>query len=186
MNTTNTTIITLLRVALSGKAEILPTDVNWGDVIEVAAQHGVLAICFDALEILKKASLNSKLSPLSSFPDIDNLMDWLGQTSYQEKQYEHNREVACRLADLWHENNISTVVLKGRSIAQYYPKPCHRYSCDLDVLIPSQSEWDKACQILESKGIALVHEVYKEVEFTFDDVYVECHRYITPFRRESY
>lgn len=26
------------------------------------------------------------------------------------------------------------------------------------------------------------YEVYKEVEFTIDDVYVECHRFITPIR----
>lgn len=32
------------------------------------------------------------------------------------------------------------------------------------------------------RGVQLGREVYKEVEFTMDDVYVECHRYITPLR----
>ena len=42
--------------------------------------------------------------------------------------------------------------------------------------------WERACELLEGKGVLLGREVYKEVEFTMDDVYVECHRYITPLR----
>ena len=40
----------------------------------------------------------------------------------------------------------------------------------------------RACELLEGQGIRLEHEVYKEVECTLDNVYVECHRYITPVR----
>jgi len=43
-------------------------------------------------------------------------------------------------------------------------------------------EWGRACELLEGQGIRLEHEVYKEVEFTLDNVYVECHRDITPVR----
>ena len=58
--------------------------------------------------------------------------------------------------------------------------PHHRYSCDLDVFIGQG--WERACELLEDRGVELGREVYKEVEFTIDDVYVECHRYITPLR----
>ena len=58
--------------------------------------------------------------------------------------------------------------------------PHHSYSCDLDVFIGEG--WERACELLEDRGIELGREVYKEVEFTMDDVYVECHRYITPLR----
>ena len=58
--------------------------------------------------------------------------------------------------------------------------PHHRYSCDLDVFIGKG--WERACKLLEGRGVEPGREVYKEVEFTMDDVYVECHRYITPLR----
>lgn len=71
-------------------------------------------------------------------------------------------------------------MLKGRAISQYYAVTHHRYSCDLDVFIGKG--WERACELLESLGVELGREVYKEVEFTMDDVYVECHRYIIPLR----
>lgn len=98
----------------------------------------------------------------------------------QRQQYEQTWRVACKLDKLWAAEGIQATVLKGRSIAKYYPVPSHRYSCDLDVFIGG--EWGRACELLEGQGIRLEHEVYKEVEFTLDNVYVECHRYITPVR----
>lgn len=108
-------------------------------------------------------------------------MDWLGQVSYQETEYEHSWEVAKKLDALWSLASIEATILKGRSIAQYYSRPEHRYSCDLDIFIPSD-KWGDACKLLEAKGVEVVYEVYKEAEFTLDGVYVECHRYITPVR----
>lgn len=85
------------------------------------------------------------------------------------------------MALLLSEHGIEAVVLKGRSIANYYPIPEHRYSCDLDLYIAG-ADWERACEILETKGIRLEREVYKEVEFIYDGLYVEMHRYITPVR----
>lgn len=166
-------VILLVRKALNRNYCIDPKDfsnVDWADVVNLSMAHGVGAIAFDGVEYL----------PSDCRPDRSNLMYWLGQTVCQETQYEHNWLVACQLADLWTESEIKAIILKGRSIAQYYPKPNHRYSCDFDVFI--QENWCKACDLLEAKGINLSREVYKEVEFTLDGVYVECHKYITPLR----
>lgn len=145
-------------------------DVNWKKVMRISATQDVFAIAFDGIEHL----------PMECRPDKNSLIRWFGQVCYQEKLFEYNWKVAKMISGLWGSKGIETVVLKGRSIAQFYPKPEHRYSCDLDVFIGNG--WDKACKILEDKGVKLVHEVYKEVEFTLNNVYVECHRYITPYR----
>lgn len=164
---------TLIRIATGSS---LPIDTNmfygtnWEDVMRIASAQGVFAIAFDGIEKL----------PEDCRPDKKILIQWFGRVCYQEKLYERNWKVAQKLADLWLSEGIETLVLKGRAIAQYYPKPAHRYSCDLDVFIGN--DWDKACQMLEARGVKLVREVYKEVEFTLDKVYVECHRYITQFR----
>ena len=126
-------------------------------------------ICLEAIEHL----------PAGTIPQL-LLLQWIGLSEVQNQQFEQTWRVACKLDKLWTACGIQATVLKGRSIAKYYPVPSHRYSCDLDVFIGD--EWGRACESLEDQGIRLEREVYKEVEFTLDDVYVECHRYITPVR----
>ena len=142
---------------------------DWTSVLELAYEHEVHAICLEAIEQL----------PVGTIPQ-QILLQWIGLSEMQRQQFEQTWKVACQLDKLWATEGIHATVLKGRSIANYYPVPSHRYSCDLDVFIGN--EWGRACNLLEGQGIRLEHEVYKEVEFTLDNVYVECHRYITPVR----
>ena len=164
-------VVFLIRKALNPDLAIeIPADTNWEKALDFAISQGVLGLCFEAVE---KLLANQR-------PPLEMLMQWYGHTEQQKAQYERSWAVACKLDRLWDAEGIQATVLKGRSIAQYYPVPCHRYSCDLDVFI--EQDWERACELLEKKGVRLEHEVYKEVEFTLDGVYVECHRYITPLR----
>lgn len=147
----------------------IPKDIDWEKVLTLATEQGVCGICLEGMEKL----------PAGLIPK-DLLLQWIGQTEVQRQQYQLAWNVACKLDKLWAADGIHATVLKGRSVAQYYSVPHHRYSCDLDVFI--EVGWEKACELLEGSGISLGHEVYKEVEFTLDSVYVECHRYITPVR----
>lgn len=164
-------VVFLIRKALNPDLAIeIPADTNWEEALVLAISQGVLGLCFEAVEKL----------PANQRPPLEMLMQWYGHTEQQKAQYERSWAVACKLDRLWAAEGIQTTVLKGRSIAQYYPVPSHRYSCDLDVFI--EHDWERACELLEEKRVKLIHEVYKEVEFTLDDIYVECHRYITPLR----
>lgn len=147
----------------------LPKEIDWEPVLNLALEQGVCGICLDGIEKLPPGTVPQAV-----------LLQWIGQTEQQGWKYRHAWEVACTLDEWWAAEGIHATVLKGRSVARYYPVPHHRFSCDLDVFI--ESGWEKACELLEGKVIALGREVYKEVEFTFDNVYVECHRYITPVR----
>ncbi len=164
-------LLSLIRVSL-GFSERVETssDVNWTRVMNMSIMHGVYAIVFDAFEKL----------PNECRPNKDVLIQWAGQCLLLEKQGEKQWDVANKLALLFRKKCIDLTIIKGRAIAQYYPNPQHRYSCDLDLFI--EEGWDDACSLLEEKGIILEREVYKEVEFNINNVYVECHRYITPLR----
>jgi len=74
---------------------------------------------------------------------------------------------------------VQLTLLKGRSVAQYYPVPEHRYSCDVDVF---SFQFDKACEVLEAMGIVLEKAMYKDVSFEMDGVHFELHKFITPVR----
>ena len=168
-------ILLLIQVALNPNPAIeIPADTNWEEALNLAIGQGVLGLCFEAVEKL----------PANQRPPLEMLMQWYGHTEQQKAQYERSWAVACKLDRLWTSESIQAIVLKGRSIAQYYPVPNHRYSCDLDVFI--EHDWESACELLEKKGVRLEREVYKEVEFSLDGVYVECHRYITPVRGNTH
>lgn len=163
-------LLRLLRKAVDDSYQVeLPKDADWMSVLDLALEQGVQGICLEAIEQL----------PIGTIPK-PTLLQWIGYSEKQRRQFEQTWRVACKLDNLWAAEGIRATVLKGRSIAKYYPVPSHRYSCDLDVFIGG--EWGRACELLEGQGIRLEHEVYKEVEFTLDNIYVECHRYITPVR----
>lgn len=171
MNTNCEVVLKLVRKALNPDLTIeIPAETNWEEALDLAISQGVLGVCFEAVEKL----------PANQRPALEMLMQWYGHTEKQSLQYEHTWDVARKLDRLWSAAGIHATVLKGRAIAQYYPVPSHRYSCDLDVFIGH--DWERACKLLEEKGVQLEFEVYKEAEFTLDGVYVECHRCITPFR----
>ena len=149
---------------------------DWNEMINITSAHGLSAIAFDGLE----KALDSNPERRNEIPKT-LLLQWYGQCVQQTAFFKKNWSAACSLSSLLGEHGIEAVVLKGRSIAQYYPIPEHRYSCDLDLFVAGD-DWERACEILEAKGIRLEREVYKEVEFAFEDVNVEQHRYITPVR----
>lgn len=164
------TVLQLIRKAVDNSyKESFSKDLEWTSVLKLASSQGVASFCLESVEFLPAKTVPQQV-----------LLQWVGVSEVQRQQYEHTWRVACKLDKLWAAEGIQATVLKGRSIAKYYPVPSHRYSCDLDVFIGG--EWGRACELLEGQGIRLEHEVYKEVEFTLDNVYVECHRYITPVR----
>lgn len=170
------TLIKVLRKGLDYKEK---SDSSLGELSAartVASAHGLSAIAYDGLE----KALDSNPERRNQIP-THLLLQWYGQCVQQSSLFKKNWSAACSLSSLLGEHGIEVVVLKGRSIAQYYPIPEHRYSCDLDLFVAGD-DWERACEILEAKGILLEREVYKEVEFSFEGVHVELHRYITPVR----
>ena len=156
----------------SGTLPVLSA-LEWNKLFDLSEQQGVNAIAVDGFNVLRPQMPADAALKYRKF-------QWFGEVMRMEQENAHMWEVAQKLDKWWSDAGIHAVVLKGRSVAQYYTKPEHRYSCDIDVWIGE--DWEKACKILEREGIELCHEVYKEVEFTLDGVYVECHRYITPVR----
>lgn len=163
-------------IGLSGRGKKDLKDADLNEAMRIASAHGLSAIAVDGLE----KALDCHSGWRNEVPTI-LFLQWYGQCVRQTALFKKKWKAACSLSSLLDEHGIEAVVLKGRSIAQYYPIPEHRYSCDLDLFVAGD-DWERACEILEAKGIRLEREVYKEVEFTFEGLYVELHRYITPVR----
>lgn len=165
-------ILELIQIAFGKRNDLSQTlsAKQWEEVKSFACKHALAGIVFAAIEKL----------PKSQYPDKAVIMHLYAQAEYYKRNYAKHQTVANKLSQLWSTLGVETIILKGRSIAQYYPKPELRFSCDLDLF--TLSGWQEACTQLELKGIPIEYEVYKEAEFEVDGVYVEFHRYITPVR----
>ena len=172
-------VFKLIRTSLNKDNPIDPEilkNADWGEVMTIVSVHGLSAIVFDGLERAMACKKEQRAEVPKSL-----LLKWFGRSVQYTSLFKKNWNVACSLSSLLGGNGIEAVVLKGFSIAKHYPKPEYRYSCDLDLFIAGD-DWVRACEMLEAKGFRLGREVYKEVEFTYEGVNVELHRYITPVR----
>ena len=156
-------LIKLISISLGRDRIELPSDeIDWKSVVELASQHEVETLAFDGYQQIHGLLGNQSLPQ-------EDLLEWIGQSLMLESQYNKQLESAKRLAKLYAKEKIGSFILKGFSIAQYYPNPNHRYSCDLDCFLvrdgnPAQEEGNK---IVEEKGIKIDRSYYKNSSFIF-------------------
>lgn len=104
------TILLLIRAVVNGAQDMrLKADVCWAKVMEEATTQGVQGLCFDALELL----------PAEQRPDMEILMEWLGQVVCLERLYESHRRSIDALACFYSESGIKMLLLKGYGLSRY-------------------------------------------------------------------
>lgn len=62
-------------------------------------------------------------------------MTWIGLSMMHEQKSKLQWRSAQKLVDLYADNGITTVGLKGITVAQWYPNPMQRDSCDFDCFL---------------------------------------------------
>jgi len=165
------TLLSLIRIAVSGKVEELPANVNWTDVINLATEQGVLGLCFDAIE---KTLSNSPLKGESIGLSMDELMDWLGQVSYMEACYEEHLKVVTDLAAFYSSIGVRMMLLKGYGLSLYWPKANHRPVGDIDIFL--YGRWQEADKLIHEKlDIEVDNGHHHHSVFTYEGVMVENH-----------
>lgn len=164
MNIADAIVLKLIRIAISGDVEIIPDNVNWNAVMEVAIRQGILGICFDAFDKL----------PSCQRPDAENLMKWLGQVNYMETRYEEHKNVIINLAGFYDRQGIRMMLLKGYGLSLYWPKANHRPVGDIDSYNFGLHSF--ADQMVSNKlNIKIDNSQHKHSVFSFMGVTVENH-----------
>lgn len=164
MNTSYKTVLALIKTIVTGKDQMPSYAVNWMEVIDIATKQGVLGLCFDAIEIL----------PAEKRPDLDSLMEWLGQVSYMEDVYDEYKKSIEHLAELYRDINVKMMVLKGYGLSLCWPKPIHRPIGDLDTYnFGLHAYADKMIQ--KKCGVKIDNNHHKHSVFSFESITVENH-----------
>ncbi|MDO5435279.1 MAG: nucleotidyltransferase family protein [Clostridia bacterium] len=131
--------------------------------------------------------------------DISNMPEALRQAWDKERAYlliEYLRILAAQneITDLLGGQNIPHVIVKGLAAGRYYPDPAKRTYGDIDILIPTEADFDKAEKLLlENKYIYIPksnvsdddrpderHHAYEKKRVNF-----EIHRYFSMGKDET-
>lgn len=166
-------LITFLRAGICG-SEIDDTtkknltEENLTELYNLAKKHDVAHIVADVL-YKRKLMPNYEIST-----EYKNYL-MVALIRYQQITYE-----LLRMCDLFEENKIPHIPLKGACIRQYYPEPWLRTSCDIDILVKPDN--------LEKAEFLLVNELgYKKDRsgshdiafYTNEGLHIELHFKLT-------
>jgi hypothetical protein len=139
---------------------------EWKALYRLAAQEGVLATVFDSMMQL----------PENLHPPHELKVSWTMSVDYIEQQYERKLSVAQELATRFGEHNIRMLIVKGLSIAQYYPVPSRREFGDLDIYL--SEKYEEGNRLLEQWGAFHDSIDYKKhTGYIFKGIPVENHSY---------
>lgn len=141
----------------------------WLQVYDQSEKYGIAALVGEGIKHL----------PVEQVPPKIILMQWIGATMLLENQNKSQRQQVDELRQLWKQNGIKCIELKGMSVGRLYWKPELRYSCDFDCYL---SDYEKGNILIEKSGIKVSRDFYKNSSFTWKGLYVENHQFCTPVR----
>ena len=119
-------IFGLLKTALMGKPLELSlfegmSRGEWKEVYLMARQQGVLAVCFDGVKALPKAVQ----------PSRDLFIQWALACENIEKRYGRHKVALDVMTGWFNAAGLKFLMMKGFSVAKYFPVPEHRECGDM-------------------------------------------------------
>lgn len=155
-------LLLFVRSSLSNKLDgfKLESTVDWDGLLDLSAEHGLLAIVWDAV---KKLSLDRELSR-------SQLISWELSAREVWDRYSHHEKVLYDIITICNQNNVKVLLLKGVGVSNYYPNPHSRPAGDIDIFL--FGDFAKGNEIL-AKG----QEEFdgREATFDYEGVSIENH-----------
>lgn len=143
---------------------------SWTWVYNMLAMHGVAAIVCSGIE---RNTYGIK-------PPADVLVNFVAADMKSKRSYARLQNLTNKLENLMKANNVKCLLLKGFSLAEYYPKPELRNFADIDIYAPNAEK--KVDDIFMSKGVDVHTHFYRHSHVTLGGVKVENHHYLLDVR----
>ena len=151
------TVLSLLRSALWGESFQASPDTDWNAVNKELKQQAVMHLPVDIL-----CKENPAQKTIYTNYAVRCLMHWFKIMQLQQ-------DTCNQLLNA----GIPCVVLKGASVARYYPQPSRRAMGDIDLLVRPE-DFDRACQIV-SEGAEYKGENFRHKEYKKNGIILEVH-----------
>jgi hypothetical protein len=132
--------------------------------------HGLAAFAYSAVEKM----------PQNVRPAKDVLLKFIAADMASRREYAKLRALVEKMEGAIRQADIKCLLLKGLSLAEYYPKPHTRKFVDIDLYAPGAE--DSVDEVFRSKGVAVDDEFYRHSHFKLGGVLVENHKCLLDIR----
>lgn len=181
--TSQEALIKLLRTAIGNDDDLtLPEDVNLTDVLALSELAGVNGLAVGGLQ---KMMAGGYTIPPGQKIEKQRLISWIGLSMMTEQKISFQWKSAQKLVELYAQNGIITVGLKGITVAQLYPNPMFRDSCDFDCFLLKKdpdgmivNAYEEGNKVVEAKGRHVDRNIYVHSVFEYNGLIVENHHYL--------
>ena len=163
MDVTYLGLLTLIKSALTGEALPLPEDFSLDGAARLIHNHSLGPLIY-------------KGAFQCGFPSKSPAMQWL-QVDYFRSVVRTDKQLraAQELYDLFEEQGIDYLPLKGCNLKKMYPDPALRVMGDADILI-RQEQYSRIKPMMENLGYRDDGESHYDYSWEKPELYVELHR----------
>ena len=184
--TTKEALYKLLRIAIGNEDDLsLPEDVNLAEIMELSEMVGINGLAVSGFQKM----VDSGFDLISATKeDKQRRMTWIGLAMMMEQKSTLQWRSAQKLVDLYAKNGITTVGLKGMTVAQWYPNPMHRDSCDFDCFLLKVKDgktdfaYEEGNKVVEAEGVEVDRRIYVHSVFEYKELVVENHHYLSAIK----
>ena len=172
MNTRDLLFELIRNRVCGGSLTVKKEDLTSEDLAELFS----LAKMHDITYIVSSALIENKLIDKHD----EKYKDFISQQHLSVYRYENNDFVLGLLINLFEENGVDFIPMKGSVVKKLYPEPCMRMSCDIDLLI-KEEDLERATKVLIEKANAIKTTTHR-YEHSFDlaaNVHLELHFKLT-------
>lgn len=166
-------VITLINCSLNGGTPILSGDISLGKLLKFCVDQQLCGLVYPALKRI------DNIAESEEFKRFKNKCESLSNINVRQL-FELKS-----LNDLFNQNGIEHMFLKGSVLKNVYPMPEMRAMGDIDVLI-RESEKDKILDLMKENGYEFFAETDHEFIFKTLPVCVELHKRLIPSHNVDY
>ncbi len=178
LNTSEIMLLALLKASLNETSADVScfqeaTEKEWEQCYRLAAQHGVMALAWDAI---------STLPPQCQPYDLKIV--WALEVEKYERIFARYCRTIEDLTAFYAKEGIATIQMKGVGLATYYPIPSHREGGDIDIYTFSADRNQMtdvqannlANELMAKQGIQVDKHSPKHSNFYFNEIPIENHK----------
>ena len=143
---------------------------EWASVYDFFAMHGVASLICSGIEKKYKGIK----------PPSEILIKFIGADSTSKRSYAKMRILVNRIDDMLKEAQVKCLLLKGLSLAEYYPIPGQRKFSDLDLYAPGNAK--VIDELFSAKGLKVNADFYRHSHVSLDGILIENHYYVLDVR----
>ena len=165
MNKMQTKLVTFLDAAIHNKKVDIDINDNiqWKEIIEESKAHKIEALIYSAIKN-------------NSIKDTDKELfdDWKKETFKSGVWQVNHINTVASVLNIFNQNNIPVIVLKGLVVRDLFPNPTLRTMCDADILV-KETDLEKTKNILIQLGYKELPSSEKHLNFWRGQSHIEVH-----------